>query len=97
MKSLEIDIFMPKDEPFSALNIPVMRYINNEESIYDVYTDKNTFVTVKADTAAEAIEKSGIAEPYKLFHNINSIKTILGDNEIILYKQEQEPFPPTIT
>ena len=50
---------------------------------YRVYSDKSNFQTVESETVAEAIDKSGIKEPYKIEVVGLVKKSIFTESELI--------------
>lgn len=69
---------------FQPLGIPIKTISDNsDKSFYKVFSDSKTFVEIQADTATEAMIKSGIEEPFKIIKNgIGTIKIL--DNKDIL-------------
>jgi hypothetical protein len=77
-------------QPFTSLEIPLLSLIQGDENTYLVYSDPTNFVTVSANTAYEACEKSGIKIPFKIVHSYNLPKTICNHKELSPSKKPTE-------
>lgn len=72
-----------KNLPFTRLVLP-KRKISEVNSVgYKVYKDRDNFVVVAATLASEAIEKSGIINPYKVVRLGTDVKTIIDNSALI--------------
>ena len=80
-------------QSFNSLDIPIMSYVNNKENTYLIYSDAKNFVSIEANSANEAIEKSGINIPFMIKHESNENKNIMSRDE--LTKTSNLPAAPT--
>jgi hypothetical protein len=85
---------MRKVETFSPLIIAFMAFTATSDKQYRVYRAPDDFITVEANTASEAIAASGIEKPYKLFHIIPNLGTVLTESQLKVVTpviEESEP------
>ncbi|MFN7038602.1 MAG: hypothetical protein ACK4OM_03425 [Alphaproteobacteria bacterium] len=75
---------MVKKEEFTSLNLPMMVINISKDNKYQVYSAENEFVTVEAENAAFAIEKSQIEQPYKIIHIINDLIDFIDKSQLII-------------
>jgi hypothetical protein len=79
-----------KDEPqkggyhkmFQHLAIPKTQWAEKEDNKYQVYSNKNDFVTVCAENASEAVAKSEITKPYKITRVLYELFSIIDQKMI---------------
>lgn len=81
---------MRVSEPFSPLIVAFMAFTSTSDKQYRVYSSKEKFTVVDADTAYEAIAASGIENPYKLIHIIPNMESILKESQLKVLKQPLE-------
>jgi hypothetical protein len=90
---------MKEDAEFAKVDLSTMQVQQKPDNLYDVYSDAENSVVVQADTAYEAIKKSGITSPHKVEHKLKFSELILEDSDIIMPNQitkaadEQEQNP----
>jgi hypothetical protein len=75
---------MKEAAEFAKVDLSTMQVQQKPDNLYDVYSDEENSVVVQADTAYEAIKKSGIVSPYKVEHKLKFTELILADSDIIL-------------
>ena len=73
------------NKEFGPLNIP-QKHLSSDKGdgaiAYKVYKDKDGFETVHATTASEAIEKSGIKNPFKIHRITATVSNIISGDEM---------------
>lgn len=62
---------------FEPINLPLRMLSTEALRGYRVYRNPAEFVTVEASMAAEAIEKSGVANPFKVVRAELEVKDVL--------------------
>lgn len=72
-----------KDRSFKTLPIKRKSISADTRSGYRIYSDAKNFTVVQAETAKEAIEKSGVAHPYKVARQETIAKTIYEDGLLV--------------
>ncbi|MFN7095879.1 MAG: hypothetical protein ACK4M7_10990 [Burkholderiales bacterium] len=82
---------MSNNKNFTPLPMSIIGRACKNDKHYRVYKDTKEFVLVEADMAYEAIEKSGIAQPYKVEHVLYEIEGIKSPNELISQEPESPP------
>ncbi len=75
---------MKETAEFAKVDLSTMQVQQKPDNLYDVYSDEENSVVVQADTAYEAIKKSGIVSPYKVEHKLKFTELILADSDIIM-------------
>jgi hypothetical protein len=79
-------------EPFVKLEYKTFRFKDNSENKYLVYKDIKNFSVIEASSAGEAIEKSGLTEPYMVVHYDGKAKPFFNKEdleEIVVNQAEQ--------
>ena len=72
-------------EEFAELSIPKRSLANKDSGMkYRVYTDPHNFMMVNADTALEAIRKSGINNPFRIIRDSTYYEKMLSEDMISL-------------
>lgn len=80
--------FMPPGdkETFETFNIPSMRFRNRSDRRYLVYKNASEYMEVEANNAQDAIDKSGVIQPFKVVHVVRNLKGVI--NQVALEKIE---------
>ncbi|MCD6035418.1 MAG: hypothetical protein K0R63_1159 [Rickettsiales bacterium] len=81
---------------FQILKVPHLHRIKGDAKAYRVYKDATTFETVEADTSQEAIEKSGIAQPYRVWHENLRMESIIEAPSLNRDGEGEFPIPHSI-
>jgi hypothetical protein len=81
--------FMPE---FNPLKIPQKRLstVGGEGAGYKVFDESGEFETIEADTAAEAMEKSGIKEPVKIVRIFGAVQNVIDGAELEVVEDEMQ-------
>lgn len=66
----------------TPLTVPQMKRLNKGEKEYHVFKDRKEFVTVEAEMASEAKEKSGIEHPPIIRHSSLHIANVIDISEL---------------
>lgn len=74
---------------FNDIFLKAKTVIQKSQKGYKVYTDKDNFNLVEATTAAEAIEKSGIKNPYKILPADYVTRSIFAQSELAELQKNQ--------
>ena len=73
---------MPRRNIFKELEVARMQLITGSSSQYQVYKDSKEFVLVEAETASEAITKSGVNKPQKVVHIVHELTKLTGIDKL---------------
>lgn len=68
---------------FAALPFPVRSFAGLGVCRYLVYKEPGRFIAVEAETAAEAIKKSGIDEPLRIKRDVPGQETLLDRRRVL--------------
>tara|TARA_B100001564_G_scaffold358398_1_gene376971 strand:- start:1708 stop:1998 length:291 start_codon:yes stop_codon:yes gene_type:complete len=76
----------PQDQGFDMLAFPLIERAERDIHEYHIYSDANNFTSVMADTAVDAINKSGIENPFMVSHTHCRIPTRIHSDKLLLKK-----------
>ncbi len=68
---------IPSDGVFAALHFPHKK-LEQGSNGYKIYKDAKEFVMAEGQSAAEALEKSGVANPYKIVRASRESNSIIA-------------------
>lgn len=72
----------PADETFKEFNLPHKK-LEQGGNGYKIYKDAKEFVMAEGQSAAEALEKSGVTNPYKIIRASREFQSIIAGGLLV--------------